>query len=91
MEGAVIPGETGAERRPAAEERSPAGGARRKSRFQWRIWLPLTAGLLFILLWELQVFHSLFRLRTFQPPRPQISHERWRKISVSCCLMPATR
>ncbi|UUZ85245.1 ABC transporter permease subunit [Paenibacillus sp. P26] len=70
MEGAVIPGETGAERRPAAEERSPAGGARRKSRFQWRIWLPLTAGLLFILLWELQVFHSLFRLRTFQPLPP---------------------
>lgn len=35
-----------------------------------QVLLPLVAGLLFLLLWQWQVFHMLFRLQTYQLPLP---------------------
>lgn len=35
-----------------------------------RIWLPLLGGVLFLVLWELQLFHIVFDLKTYQLPLP---------------------
>jgi NitT/TauT family transport system permease protein len=35
-----------------------------------RIWLPLAGGILFFILWELQAFHRIFDLKTYQLPLP---------------------
>ncbi len=35
-----------------------------------KILVPLCAGVVFLLLWELQVFHSIFQLKTYQLPIP---------------------
>jgi NitT/TauT family transport system permease protein len=36
----------------------------------FRVLLPLLAGVIFVALWELKLFHSIFSLRTFQLPLP---------------------
>lgn len=46
------------------------GKGRIKIAIASRIWLPLIGGLLFFVLWELQVFHLIFDLRTYQLPLP---------------------
>lgn len=35
-----------------------------------RVWLPLAGGVLFFVLWQLQVFHRIFDLKTYQLPLP---------------------
>lgn len=40
-----------------------------------KILLPVLAGLIFLLLWEFEVFHSIFQLRTYQLPLPSVIFE----------------
>ncbi|MEK4229304.1 ABC transporter permease [Solibacillus sp. FSL H8-0538] len=46
-----------------------------------KVLLPSLAGILFILLWEFQVFHSIFQLRTYQLPIPSAILEAVRENS----------
>ncbi|AJY77923.1 ABC transporter permease [Paenibacillus beijingensis] len=48
----------------------PERRQRRSFKAALRIALPVLAGLLFVALWELKLFHSLFNLRTYQLPLP---------------------
>lgn len=50
--------------------------------------LPLLAGALFLLLWELQIFHRIFDLKKYQLPLPPPSLKRCGIISVCCSLTP---
>ncbi|GGF94806.1 ABC transporter permease [Paenibacillus abyssi] len=45
-------------------------GKRRKGDTGSRIWLPIVVGLLMLGLWQMQVFHFLFDLKTYQLPLP---------------------
>ncbi|MER1998495.1 MAG: ABC transporter permease [Lysinibacillus sp.] len=38
----------------------------------WKVLLPILAGITFILLWELEIFHSLLNLKTYQLPLPSV-------------------
>ncbi|WP_246187902.1 ABC transporter permease [Paenibacillus tengchongensis] len=39
------------------------------------LWLPLLAGMLFLAMWELQLFHRLFDLKKYQLPLPSAIYE----------------
>lgn len=52
----------------AAEASLPE--ARRKKSGIGKVLLPLSAGILFLVLWQMKVFHVLFQLKTFQLPLP---------------------
>lgn len=51
-----------------AEVKVRQGKGKRVLRSQ--IWLPLIAGVVFIVLWQMQVLHSIFDLKTYQLPLP---------------------
>ncbi|MDF2922400.1 MAG: transporter permease [Paenibacillaceae bacterium] len=50
-------------------EAVPAAGAR-KAKALGPVLIPLSAGILFITLWQMKVIHALFNLKTFQLPLP---------------------
>jgi NitT/TauT family transport system permease protein len=54
------------------EQKAAQETGRRKpdSKVTSGIWLPFLGGLLFLVLWELQVFHRIFNLKTYQLPLP---------------------
>lgn len=43
---------------------------KKKLRSPSKVLIPLIAGVLFLLLWEFQVFHAIFQLKTYQLPIP---------------------
>ncbi len=51
-------------------QRTARAGKRRKKGRDARILLPFIAGVGFLLLWQLKVFHLLFHLKTYQLPLP---------------------
>lgn len=55
--------------------RTPSLKKPNKIRNLSQIFLPLFAGILFILLWQWQVFHVIFQLQTYQLPLPSSIYE----------------
>ncbi|ANS75895.1 ABC transporter permease [Paenibacillus yonginensis] len=67
-------------RRLSGDARGAAVGRRRPSGRRWPgIVLPLLAGLLFIGLWQLELFHKLFDLKPYQLPLPSAIAEALRE------------
>ncbi|XEC95160.1 ABC transporter permease [Paenibacillus tarimensis] len=59
------------ESKPAVKVKEKRSVERPRRRFPGnRVWLPLLMALLFLAIWEMGIFHSLFSLKTYQLPLP---------------------
>ncbi|WP_239004654.1 ABC transporter permease [Paenibacillus tepidiphilus] len=61
-----------------SESDYPRSSRRHRKLLSPAVWLPLLAGVLFLAMWELQLFHKLFDLKKYQLPLPSAIYEAMR-------------